>query len=460
MRPRGEGAEPALDHLGAVDSSEDVVITLPATTDCSATGAVCTEAGRKLSNTTSVTVPGPVVNSPATGAPAITGTAQVGETLTADTSGIADADGLNDATFSYQWLADDADISGATGSTYTLATCRNRQGRQGARVLHRRRGPRGIGDQPCHGCGGSQTQQPATGGPTITGTAQVGGTLAADTSGISDDDGMNDVTFSYQWLADDADISGATESSYTLAAAERGKAVKVRVSFIDDAGHYETLTSAATAAVAPPPLTASFQSVPTEHDGSRLFTFELHFSENFPGGMSYKKLRDQAFQVENGNVKKAARVVKGENRRWTISVRPASSQDVVITLPATTDCSAAGAVCTDAGRKLSNTTSVTVPGPVVNSPATGAPAITGTAQVGETLTADNSGISDADGLTNATFSYQWLADDANIAGATGSTYTLAASDEGKAIKVRVSFTDDAGNEESVTSGATATVAAS
>ena len=46
-----------------------------------------------------------------------------------------------------------------------------------------------------------------------------------------------------------------------------------------------------------------------------------------------------------------------------------------------------------------------------NRPATGALTIMGTAQVGETLTADTSGISDADGMTNATFSYQWLADD-------------------------------------------------
>ena len=39
----------------------------------------------------------------------------------------------------------------------------------------------------------------------------------------------------------------------------------------------------------------------------------------------------------------------------------------------------------------------------------------------------------------------------NIAGATGSTYTLVAADEGKEIRVRVSFTDDAGNPETVTS---------
>ena len=97
--------------------------------------------------------------------------------------------------------------------------------------------------------------------------------------------------------------------------------------------------------------------------------------------------------------------------------------------------------------------------PADNNPASGAPTISGTAQVGETLTADTSGIADEDGLDNAAFSYQWLADDTAISGATGSTYTLAAADEGKTIKVRVSFTDDGGNDESLTSDATATVSA-
>ena len=65
------------------------------------------------------------------------------------------------------------------------------------------------------------------------------------------------------------------------------------------------------------------------------------------------------------------------------------------------------------------------------------------------MTADTSDIADDDGLENVSFSYQWLADDAAIAGATGLTYTLADTEEGKAIKVQVSFTDDAGNEETL-----------
>ena len=96
--------------------------------------------------------------------------------------------------------------------------------------------------------------------------------------------------------------------------------------------------------------------------------------------------------------------------------------------------------------------------PEFNSPATGAPTISGTARVGETLTADTSGIADANGLDNADFTYQWLADDADIDGATGSSYTLADADEGKTVSVRVSFTDDSGNAESLTSAATDPVA--
>ncbi len=92
-----------------------------------------------------------------------------------------------------------------------------------------------------------------------------------------------------------------------------------------------------------------------------------------------------------------------------------------------------------------------------NTPATGAPTITGTAQVGQTLTASTAGISDADGWDNVTYSYQWLADDAEIDGATSSTYTLQSSDNGKVIKVRVTFTDDRGFSESLTSAGTSAV---
>ena len=79
--------------------------------------------------------------------------------------------------------------------------------------------------------------------------------------------------------------------------------------------------------------------------------------------------------------------------------------------------------------------------------------------MGETLTADTSGMADSDGLTNVSYSHQWLADDTDIADSTGSTYMPADDDVGKAIKVRVSFTDDTNHPEVLTSAATAAVAA-
>ena len=86
-----------------------------------------------------------------------------------------------------------------------------------------------------------------------------------------------------------------------------------------------------------------------------------------------------------------------------------------------------------------------------NSPATGGPGIIGSLLAGETLTATTENIEDEDGLTGAVFAYQWLRSDTDIEGAISSTYTMTDDDEGKAIQVRVTFSDDAGNEESLTS---------
>ena len=201
------------------------------------------------------------------------------------------------------------------------------------------------------------------------------------------------------------------------------------------------------------PLTASVSVVPDSHDGGTVFTFELRFSETPRKLFSYKIMRDLAFTVTGGEVTGVRRLEKGKNVGWEIQVAPDGDGAVTIVLLATTDCTEDGAICTEEGRMLSGGLLLVVPGP--NTPATGAPAITGTAQVGETLTADTSGIADEDGLTNASFSYQWLAAAAEINGATASTYTLVAADAGKAIKVMVSFTDAAGNDEELTSAATA-----
>ena len=108
------------------------------------------------------------------------------------------------------------------------------------------------------------TNTPATGAPTITGTAQVDQTLTAVTTGIMDDDGLTSVTYTYQWIRVDgaaADIAGALSSTYTLVAADLGETLTVRVTFDDDAGNTETLTSAATATVVAATVAATAPTV-------------------------------------------------------------------------------------------------------------------------------------------------------------------------------------------------------
>ena len=112
-----------------------------------------------------------------------------------------------------------------------------------------------------------------------------------------------------------------------------------------------------------PPLTASFESVPTSHNGSGEFRFRIAFSEEPKSGFSYTTMRDHAFTVTGGKVTGARRLVKGKNLRWEIVVSPDSNGDVTITLPATTDCDAQGAICADGDKKLSNRLELTVSGP-------------------------------------------------------------------------------------------------
>ena len=290
--------------------------------------------------------------------PVITGTVQVGETLTVDTSPIPDTS--QDTTFGYAWIrtdgATDTYIDGATSSSYTLTD--DDEGKTikvlvGFRTTEGRYRLTSAPTEPV----AAEPNSPASGTLTISGTVQVGETLTAHTSGISDADGLTNVSYSYHWIRNDSntstEIAGETASTYTLVSADEGRNIRVRVSFTDDAGNNETISSAATAAVA-----------------------------------------------------------------------------------ANSD-------------------------PPANTPATGEPTISGTAQVGEALTVDTSGISDADGLTKVSFSYQWIrgegGTDTGIAGQTSSTYTLVSVDEGKTIKVKVSFTDDQGNDEERTSPATAAV---
>ena len=220
-------------------------------------------------------------NHAATGDPVISGTVQVGEELTALTDGIMDEDVLDDV-FTYQWVRVDADgtsneedISDALSSTYTLTDDdRGKQVKVEVRFVDI------LGGEETRTSAATATlagvpNTAATGAPTITGTAQVGQTLTASTTGIADANGLTTPNYTYQWIrvdgTDEADIAVANSSTYTLIDTDLGTTLKVRVTFADDLGHTETLTSAATATVgaaatAPTVSTVDVTSMPASGD--------------------------------------------------------------------------------------------------------------------------------------------------------------------------------------------------
>ena len=410
-----------------------------------------------------------VENTLAEGEPRINGIPESGQTLSADTTGITDDDGLNDVVFQYRWLADDSEIVGATVSTYTLTS-----DDEGRAITVR-----------------VDFTDDASNEETLTSALTVVTSAGLELQSATVDGAMLTLTynevldnlvsvpqtaFAVNVNGDPRSVGGVGfgESNVLLflsSAVEAGDTVTVDYTSPDDTGFIQDILGrkadsftgqAVTNNTDLSPMTASAHNVPSSHNGQDAFIFELRLSDAPKPNFSYKTVRDHAFTVTGGSVTYVRRLEPGKNIRWEIHVTPDSGADVDIALNATTNCSAEGAICTGDGRKLSGGPLLVVRGPntlaTPNTPAIGLPTTSGTAQVGETLTADTTGISDDNGLGNANFAYQWLADDAEIDSATASTYTLVAADAGKAIKVRVPFTDDAGNDEELTSAGTGAVA--
>ena len=160
-----------LESAVAPDETVMVSYTVPARDDAgriedTSGGDAAGFSGEAVTNDT------PDPNVAPTGLPTITGVPQVGETLTADTSAIADEDGLTNVSYRYQWIWNDngadTDMAGETSTTYTLVTGRRRQGHQGQRLLHRRpeqrRGPDQRGDSGSSRHGTHTASEPDRGG--------------------------------------------------------------------------------------------------------------------------------------------------------------------------------------------------------------------------------------------------------------------------------------------------------
>jgi len=366
------------------------------------------------------------VNDAPTGSVTITGTATQNAVLTASND-LADPDGLG--TVSYQWKAGGSDISGATGITYTLTEA---EVGKTVTVVASYTDGHGTAEHVASAATAAvaNVNDAPTGSVIITGTATQNAILTASNT-LADLDGLG--TIHYQWQAAGSDISGATSSTYTLTEAEVGKTVTVVASYTDGHSTAEHVASSATAAVmnvndAP---TGSVTIDGTATQGQQLTASNTLADADGLGSISYQW-------------KAGGSDISGATGSTYTLTEAEVGKSVTVVASYTDGHSTAEHVSSLATAAVMN----------VNDAPTGSVTITGTATQGQTLTAIST-LADEDGL--GTISYQWTADEVNIAGATGTTLLLGAAQTGKAIRVQANYVDGHDTAEHVVSSATSAV---
>jgi Ca2+-binding RTX toxin-like protein len=397
------------------------------------TGGSASAGGSVLVNITAV-------NDLPTGGASVTGTAAEDQVLTA-VSTIADADGLG--TLHYQWqhnVGGGYVNVGADQSTYTLG-----DGEIGGivRVTISYLDAGGTVESSTSTATGVivATNDLPTGGVGITGTATEDQVLTADTSTLSDSDGLG--TLHYQWQhnvgAGFVNV-GTDQVTYTLGDSDVGATVRVIVSYTDGQGFADTVTSAATAPIA---------NVNDLHTGGvsisgaatetqTLTAVSTLVDADGLGALHYQWQRDTGSGFTNVG-----------SDQSTYALTSADIGGVVRVVTSYTD---------GHGTAESETSAPTATVIALNGPHTGTVTITGTVAEDQILTAVST-LADPGGL--GPLHYQWQRDTGggfvNV-GTDQSTYALGDADVGGTIRVIASYTDGQGVFESETSGATAAVA--
>ena len=244
-----------------------------------------------------------------TGTISINGTAQVGQTLTVDTSNLNGSGNI-----SYRWYRDNAPINGADGNSYTLVEAD--RGKQ-IKVEVKREAYKGsVSSSPTAPVAGINDPV-LTGTVLIEGTAQVGQTLSVDTSGLNGSGSL-----SYLWYRDNSPISGVTGSSYTLVEADKGKYIKVEVS---RSGYSGAVTSNSRGPIAGVGETPMLYEKEYWGEWVRMDTGNLYYFSS-----SSLTVNGQPHTPPRGFIKESERVITSfdNNGRkfWLYSSRPATAR--------------------------------------------------------------------------------------------------------------------------------------
>ncbi|WP_025134054.1 hypothetical protein [Leucobacter sp. PH1c] len=330
--------------------------------------------------------------------PAVTGTAQVGQTVQG-TPGLWLAPDLE---FALQWQLDGADVPGATGERFLLP------GEASGKTLRLAVTASRAGAEPVTAYSAGLRVSPGTlqpGALSLTGTASVGQQLSVAARASV----PSGARVQIQWKRNGAAIAGATGVNYTLTAKDLGATISATVT-----SSLPGYTTAALTARAAKPVAAGALTAPAPKiSGSAVVGTTLTSSVSGwkPGGVALK------YQWKRNG----AAIAKATGSRYTLTSADAGKK---ITLSVT------GALTGYTSRTVTSTATATVLRPLTAAPT---PTISGTSKVGAKLTAAPGAWKPAP----VALSYQWLRNGAAISGATKSSYTLTKADGGAKISVRV-----------------------
>ena len=364
--------------------------------------------------------------------PGVTGTARVGQTLSAKTGAWTNTP----TSYAYQWQVSTnngvswTSISGATGATYVTQTSD-----AGARdrVVVTAANANGAGTAVDSAGYGPISGSPfETTAPAISGTQIVGDVLTATTGAWN----PAAASYAYQWQRSTnagktwVAIAGATSATYTLATADGNERVRVNVTATNGAGS-ASAASAESAAIIPGPPANTVKPALTG-TAARGSTLTVGTGTWANGPTSYTYEWEQS--ANNGS---SWTVISGATSR-TLGLQLAQDNNLIEVLVTATNA---------AGSSTATSTVSAAVKPMAPA-ATAAPKVTGNVAVGAKLTAT---LGSWSGVGNS-YAYAWQIETggtwSSLSGATGATLVLTGSDVGDQVRVLVTATNNAGTASS------------